>query len=95
MEIKFSYDKKCNKLHYQVNHPDITENAILEVLSNTNLKFLDKGRIYRIIGHTNSKKFLVVVAVFPKNNKYINIITAYPAKKVHIIKYHQEVNKNG
>ena len=94
MEIKFSYDKNEDKPHYQVNHSDITENEILEVFSNTYIKFLDRGRIYRIIGHTNIKRFLIVVAVLPKNPELINVITAYPAKKLHIIRYHQEVNKN-
>ena len=94
MKIKFSYDKNYNKQHHQVSHSDITENEILEVFSNTYIKFLDKGRVYRVIGHTNLKRFLIIVAVFPKNPETINVITAYPAKKIHIIKYHQEVNKN-
>jgi hypothetical protein len=63
MEIQFGYDKQHNKLHYQVNHNDITENKILEVFSNPFIKIEKDKHAYKIIGHTNLERFLMIIGV--------------------------------
>ena len=95
MEIEFSFDKKHNKIHYKVNHSDLSNNEILEVFSNNHIETEVNKRISKIVGHTNSKKFLVIVCIVNKKNNNIKVITAYPASRKYIIKWNNEVNKNG
>lgn len=94
MEIRFSFDKKHNKNHYQVNHSDISEEDIFEVFSNLYIQAEVNNRISKVVGHTNNKRFLVIVSIVNKKNNSIKIITAYPASRKYIIKWNQEVNKN-
>ncbi|HSA06905.1 MAG TPA: hypothetical protein P5556_06975 [Candidatus Gastranaerophilales bacterium] len=94
MEIEFSFDKKFNKIHYQVNHSDISEDEILEVFSNVYIETELNERITKVIGHTQKKRFLVIVCIINKKSNAVKIITVYPASRKYIIKWNQEVNKN-
>lgn len=87
MEIKFSLDKQYNKPHFQVNHPDISEDEILEVFSNIYVKFESPINKVGIIGHTNTKRFLVIIGIYGQNKQLFRVITAYPARKKHLILY--------
>ena len=77
-----------------VNHSDITENEIIEVFSNIYVKAEIEKNIIKIVGHTTTKRFLVIVGVFNKKNTKIKVITAYPAGRKYIILWNKEVNKN-
>lgn len=94
MDIEFSFDKKHNKIHYQVNHPDISEDEILEVFSNTYIQTEVNKRVSKIVGHTSNNRFLVIVCIINRKNNAVKVITAYPASRKYIIKWNNEVNKN-
>lgn len=94
MEIIFAFDKEHNKDHFLVNHSNISEEEILEVFANKYAEFEARKKI-GIIGHTNNKKFLVVIGVYGKKMEVFRVITAYPACKKHLIYYKQEVSKHG
>ncbi len=94
MEIEFSFDKKQNKIYYQVNHSDIEEDEIIEVFSNPYIETEVNERITKIVGHTSNKRFLVIVCILNQKDKAVKVITAYPASRKYIIKWNQEVNKN-
>jgi hypothetical protein len=93
VEIEFSYDKKENKPHYQVNHSDLTEDEIIEVFSNVYVVIEDSKEI-KVIGHTKRKKYLVIVGIYGLNGQIFRVITAYTANKKHLIFYKKEVTKN-
>ncbi len=93
MEISFSFDKNHNKEHFKVNHPDILNEEIFEIFENAYLEFETQKHIKTIIGHTNSKKFLVLVGIFDKTKTKFRVITAYRAKRKHIIFWNNEVKK--
>lgn len=93
MKISFSCDNKNEKLHFLVNHSDITENEILEVFSNQYIKTEIQNRITKIVGHTANKKFIVIVGIFNKNKTSFRVITAYLANRKYIILWNNEVNK--
>jgi hypothetical protein len=94
MKIIFSYDNKNNKIHFLVNHSNITEDEITEVFSNLYITAEINKRIHKIVGHTNKKRFLVIIGIFNKNKTAFNVITVYPANRKYIIKWNNEVNKN-
>ena len=69
MEIVFAFDKEHNKDHFLVNHPNVSEDEILEVFANKYavIKEKNKKNFFRLIGYTHTKKFLVIVGVYGKN----------------------------
>lgn len=93
MKILFCFDKIYNKEHFKINHPDVTENEVLEIFGNTYVIF-EEQRICKIVGHTNNKRYLVVVGVYGENGNAFRVITAYEATKKHLIYYKKEVMKN-
>jgi len=94
MDIIFCIDKKHEIEHFKVNHPDISENDIHEVFENIYFEFENKKHTKTLIGHTNSKKFIVVAGIFNRTKDKFKLITAYRAKRKHIIFWKQEVTKN-
>ena len=94
MEIVFCIDKKYQIEHYKVNHPDVEEIYIKEVFENTYLEFQEAKHIKRILGHNHQKQFFIIIGIFDKSKTKIRVITAYRAKRKHIIFYCNEVQKN-
>ena len=94
MEILFAFDNEHNIDHFLVNHPNISQEEILEVFANKYAIAEVKKNIYKIVGHTNDKKFLIVVGIYGKNKEIFRAITAYPASKKYIIHWKKEVVKN-
>ena len=94
MKIVFSIDKKYNIEHYKVNHSNINDNDIREVFGNTYLEFQETKHIKRILGHNNQNHFFIIIGIFNKTKTQFRVITAYKAKRKHIIFYLNEVQKN-
>lgn len=93
MKIIFAFDKKHDKEHYKVNHSDISEQDIYEFFENVYIEFKNEKHIKTLIGHTNEKKFLIIVGVFDKNKEKFKLITTYRAKRKQIIFWKNEVYK--
>lgn len=91
MDIIFSIDKKYKIEHYKVNHPDVEESDIIEVFSNAYLEFQETKHIKRILGHNSRKQFFIIIGIFNKTKTNFRVITAYKAKRKHIIFYLNEV----
>jgi len=94
MEIVFGIDKKYQIEHYKVNHQDVSEFDIKEVLQNVYLEFKETKHIQRILGHNNQKQFFIIIGIFDKTKTRFRVITAYRAKKKHIIFYLNEVDND-
>lgn len=94
MNIVFCFDNEHQIEHFKVNHSDVLEKDIYEVFENTYLEFKGEKRIVTLIGHNNEKKFFIIIGIFNKNKDKFKVITAYRAKRKHIILWNQEVNKN-
>lgn len=94
MEIVFCIDKKYQIEHYKVNHPDVEEIDIKEVFENIYLEFQETKHIKRILGHNNQKQFFIIIGIFDKSKTRFRVITAYRAKRKHIIFYLKEVQEN-
>ncbi len=94
MEIVFCIDKKYQIEHYKVNHSDVENTDISEVFENIYLKFQETKYIKRILGHNNQKQFFIIIGIFDKSKARFRVITAYRAKRKHIIFYWNEVQKN-
>ena len=95
MEIVFSIDKKYDIEHYKVNHPDVKEIDIKEIFENVYLEFQETKHIKRILGHNHQKQFFIIIGIFDESKTRFRVITAYRAKKKHIIFYFNEVQQNG
>ncbi len=93
MEIIFSFDKNHNKDHFLINHPNISEEEILEVFSNKYVVVEARKKV-GIIGYTNNKRFLAIIGVYGQKGNIFRVITAYPASKKHLIYYKQEVTRH-
>ncbi len=91
MEIVFSIDKKYQIEHYKVTHSDVEEIDIREVFENIYLEFQETKHIKRILGHNHQKQFFIVIGIFDKAKTRFRVITAYRAKRKHIIFYCNEV----
>ena len=92
MRIVFCFDKADNTELFKVKHADITEKEIIELFANPSVMFESK-KIYQIIGHTNNKRYLVIVGVYGDNGTVFRVFTAYPASKKYLIYYKKEVMK--
>lgn len=94
MEIVFCFDKKYKIEHYKVNHPDVEEIDVKEVFENIYLEFQETKHIKRILGHNNQKQFFIIIGIFDKTKSRFRVITAYRAKRKHIVFYFNEVQGN-
>lgn len=94
MEIVFSIDKKYKIEHYKVNHSDVQEIDIKEIFENVYLEFDETKHIKRILGHNNQKQFFIIIGIFDKTKARFRVITAYKAKRKHIIFYLNEVKND-
>ncbi len=95
MEIVFCIDKKYQIEHYKVNYFDVDNTDISQVFENIYLEFQETKHIKRILGHNNQKQFFIIIGIFDKDKTRFRVITAYRAKRKHIIFYCNEVQKNG
>ena len=94
MDIVFSIDRKYNIEHFKVNHPEVEAIDINEVFENIYLEFQETKHIKRILGHNNKKQFFILIGIFNKNKTSFRLITAYKAKRKHIIFYLNEVQND-
>ena len=94
MEISFCFDKENGIEHFKVNHADVSDEDIYQVFENIYLEFKLEKHTKSLIGHNNDKKFFIIVGIFNKQRDKFKVITAYRAKRKHIILWNQEVNKN-
>ena len=66
--------EKDGKVHFRKRHPDVAVQPTY-------------GGALKGIGHTRSRRFLVVIFKWGKNKDYVFIVTAYPAKRAHVEVY--------
>lgn len=85
------YDKAHQKEHFKVNHPEMSKMEIEQVFENTYLEFEQTKHIKRVLGYNHKKQFLVLIVVFNQDRTQAKLITAYRAKRQHIILYLKEV----
>jgi len=86
--VKFVFAReKDGKIHFRKHHPDVAVREVKELFRFRVAIQPTYGGALKGIGHTRSRRFLVVVFKWGKDKDYVFIITAYPAKRAHVEVY--------
>jgi D-alanine-D-alanine ligase-like ATP-grasp enzyme len=86
--VRFEFAReKDGRVHFRKRHPEVTVREVKELFEfrmvvQPSYRGASKG-----IGHTHSRRFLVVIFKWGKNKDYVFILTAYPAKRAHVEVY--------
>ena len=86
MRFVFAREKDW-KLHFRKCHPDVAIREVKEVFHFRMAVQPTYGGALKGIGHTRSRRFLVVIFKWGKNKDTVFVVTAYPAKRVHVEVY--------
>jgi hypothetical protein len=79
--------EKDGKVHFRKRHPDVAVREIKEMFHFRIAVQPTYGGALKGIGHTRSRRFLVVIFKWGKNKDTVFVVTAYPAKRVHVEVY--------
>lgn len=76
--------EKDGKVHFRKRHPDVAVREVKEIFRFRMAVQPTYGGALKGIGHTRSRRFLVVIFKWGKNKDYVFVVTAYPAKRAHV-----------
>ena len=79
--------EKDGRIHFRRRHPEVTVGEVKEVFEFRMAVQPAYGGALKGIGHTRSKRFLVVIFKWGKNRADVFILTAYPARRAHVEVY--------
>ena len=79
--------EKDGKVHFRKRHPDVAVREVKEMFQFRMAVQPTYGGAVKGIGHTRSRRFLVVIFKWGKNKDTVFVITAYPAKRAHVEVY--------
>ena len=86
--MKFVFAReKDGKVHFRKHHPDVAVREVKEMFRFRMAVQPAYGGALKGIGHTRSRRFLVVIFKWGKDKDYVFIVTAYPAKRAHVEAY--------
>ena len=86
--MKFVFAReKDGKVHFRKRHPDVAVREVKEMFRSRMAVQSSYGGTLKGIGHTSSRRFLVVIFKWGKDKDYVFIVTAYPAKRAHVEVY--------
>jgi len=86
--VRFVFAReKDGRIHFRKRHPEVTVGEVKEVFEFRMAVQPAYGGAFKGIGHTRSKRFLVVIFKWGKNKAYVFILTAYPARRPHVEVY--------
>ena len=76
--------EKDGKLHFRKRHPDVAVREVKELFQFRMAVQPAYGGALKGIGHTGSRRFLVVIFKWGKDKDHVFIVTAYPARRAHV-----------
>lgn len=79
--------EKDGEIHFRKRHPEVTVQEAKEVFESRMAMQPTYGGAWKGIGHTRSRRFLVVIFKWGANKDTVFILTAYPAKRKHVEVY--------
>jgi hypothetical protein len=83
--VRFVFAReKDGKVHFRKRHPVVAIREVKEVFHFRMAVQPTYGGALKGIGHTRSRRFLVVIFKWGKNMVTVFVVTAYPAKKAHV-----------
>ena len=86
--MKFVFAReKDGKVHFRKRHPDVAVREVKEMFQFRMAVQPTYGGAVKGIGHTRSRRFLVVIFKWGKKKDTVFVITAYPAKRAHVEVY--------
>jgi hypothetical protein len=86
--VRFVFAReKEGRVHFRKRHPEVTVREVKEVFEFRMVVQPSYGGALKGIGHTRSRRFLVVIFKWGRNKGYVFILTAYPAKRRHVEVY--------
>ena len=86
--MKFVFAReKDGKIHFRKRHPDVAVREVKEMFQFKMAVQPTYGGAFKGIGHTRSRRFLVVIFKWGKNKDTVFVVTAYPAKRAHVEVY--------
>lgn len=86
--MRFAFAReKDGRIHFRKRHPEVTVREVKEVFEFSMAVQPAYGGAFKGIGHTRSKRFLVVIFKWGKNKAYVFILTAYPAIRAQVEVY--------
>ena len=84
MRFVFAREKE-GKVHFRKRHPDVAVREVKEVFDFRMAVQPTYGGAFKGIGHTRSRRFLVVIFIkWGKSKDTVFVVTAYPAKRAHV-----------
>ena len=86
MRFIFARDRD-GKIHFRKRHPEVTVQEVEEVFESRIAVQPTYGGALKGIGHTRSRRFLVVIFNWGRNKDPAFMLTAYPAKRKHVEVY--------
>jgi hypothetical protein len=92
--VRFVFAReKDGKVHFRKRHPDVAVREVKEVFHFRMAVHPTYGGALKGIGHTRSRRFLVVIFKWGKNKDTVFVVTAYPAKRAHVEVYLRTVGE--
>lgn len=79
--------ERDGKIHFRKRHPEVTVREVKEVFEFRMAIQPTYGGALKGIGHTRSRRFLVVIFKRGRDKDTVFILTAYPAKRKHVEVY--------
>ena len=79
--------EKDGKVHFRKRHPNLAVREVKEMFQFKMAVQPTYGGAFKGIGHTRSRRFLVVIFKWGKNKGIVFVVTAYPAKRAHVEVY--------
>ena len=79
--------ERDGQIHFTKRHPDVTIREVKEVFESRMVVRPTYGGAWKGIGHTRSRRFLVVVFKWGRERDRVFILTAYPARGKHVEVY--------
>ncbi|MDZ4347681.1 MAG: hypothetical protein U1E51_35160 [Candidatus Binatia bacterium] len=76
--------EKDGKVHFRKRHPGVAVREVKEVFDFRMAVQATYGGAFKGLGHTRSRRFLVVIFKWGKNMDTVFVVTAYPAKRAHV-----------
>jgi len=86
--VRFVFARENDgEIHFRKRHPEVTVGEVKEVFESRMAIQRTYGRAWKGIGHTRSRRFLVVIFKWGPKKETVFILTAYPAKRKHVEVY--------
>jgi hypothetical protein len=86
--VRFVFARERDgKIHFRKRHPQVTVREVKEVFEFRMAIQPTYGGAWKGIGHSRSRRFLVVIFKWGRDKDAVFIFTAYPAKRNHVEVY--------